>query len=405
MTEAELMQLLAAITPPDDDARAAAHAHWASLAKPLGGLGALETMLEDAAALTGTAQFDFSRRAVAVLCADNGVVAQGVSQTDQSVTRAVAENLAARRTSVCRMAQAAHCDVLPVDMGIAGAPVPGVRDCRVAAGTADFTKGPAMTRAEAVDAIGRGIALTRQLAAEGYGLVATGEMGIGNTTPTSALFSAYLGLPVEETVGRGAGLSDEGLERKRDCVRRALRRVGIELDAEREASLGDDRPVDSTQMFMPSGAPDPASKQAWQCGDDAGMAAKTRPCRAKQLLFELGGLEIATMAGMFLGAVEEQIPIVIDGAISTAAALAASRICEEEKAVADVTLASHVSKDGAARKALEALGLRAIIDADMSLGEGSGAVLLIPMLDAALAVYRGMGSFDDIHVDAYHRFK
>ena len=163
MTEAELMQLLAAITPPDETARAAAHAHWASLAKPLGGLGALETLLEDAAALTGTAQFDFSRRAVAVLCADNGVVAQGVSQTDQSVTRAVAENLAARRTSVCRMAQAAHCDVLPVDLGIAGAPVPGVRDCRIAAGTADFTKGPAMTRAEAVEAIGRGIALTRQL--------------------------------------------------------------------------------------------------------------------------------------------------------------------------------------------------------------------------------------------------
>ena len=109
------------------------------------------------------------------------------------------------------------------------------------------------------------------------------------------------------------------------------------------------------------------------------------------------------MAGMFLGAVEEQMPIVIDGAISTAAALAASRIYEEET-VADVTLASHVSKDGAARKALEALGLRAIIDADMSLGEGSGAVLLMPMIDAALAVYRGMGSFDDIHVEAYHRF-
>ena len=105
-------------------ARAAAHAHWASLAEPLGGLGALETLLEDAAALTGTAQFDFSRRAVAVLCADNGVVAQGVSQTDQSVTRAVAENLAARRTSVCRMAQAAHCDVLPVDWALPVRPCP-----------------------------------------------------------------------------------------------------------------------------------------------------------------------------------------------------------------------------------------------------------------------------------------
>lgn len=204
-------------------------------------------------------------------------------------------------------------------------------------------------------ALALGRSLVRELKAQGYDILLTGEMGIGNTTPTSALFSAYLGLPVEETVGRGAGLSDEGLERKRDCVRRALRRVGHK--------------------------------------------------NAKQLLFELGGLEIATMAGMFLGAVEEQMPIVIDGAISTAAALAASRIYEEEEVVADVALASHVSKDGAARKALEALGLRAIIDADMSLGEGSGAVLLMPMLDAALAVYRGMGSFDDIHVEAYHRFK
>ena len=145
MTETELAALCAAITPPDEAARAAAHAHWASLAKPLGGLGGLETTIEDAAALTGSAKLDISRRAVLVLCADNGVVAQGVSQTDSSVTRAVAENLAARRTSVCRMAQTARCEVVPVDMGIAGDPVPGVLDCRIAPGTADFTLGPAMS--------------------------------------------------------------------------------------------------------------------------------------------------------------------------------------------------------------------------------------------------------------------
>lgn len=157
MTETELKTLLSGITPPDEAARAAALAHWAGLAKPLGGLGALETLLEDAAALTGSAALDVSRRAVLVLCSDNGVVAQGVSQTDQSVTRAVAENLAARRTSVCQMARTAHCDVVPVDMGMAGDPVPGVADCRIAAGTADFTQGPAMTRAQAVEAVGRGI--------------------------------------------------------------------------------------------------------------------------------------------------------------------------------------------------------------------------------------------------------
>ena len=141
MTENELKNLLAAVTPPDEAARAAAHAHWAALAKPLGGLGRLEAMVEDAAALTGDPVPDVSRRAVLVLCADNGVVAQGVSQTDAYVTRAVLENLTARRTSVCRMAAAAHCDVVPVDMGIAGAPVPGAADCRIAAGTADFTTG------------------------------------------------------------------------------------------------------------------------------------------------------------------------------------------------------------------------------------------------------------------------
>ena len=159
MTENELKNLLAAVTPPDEAARAAAHAHWAALAKPLGGLGRLEAMVEDAAALTGDPVPDVSRRAVLVLCADNGVVAQGVSQTDASVTRAVLENLTARRTSVCRMAAAAHCDVVPVDMGIAGAPVPGAADCRIAAGTADVTTGPAMTRAQAVQAIAAGIAL------------------------------------------------------------------------------------------------------------------------------------------------------------------------------------------------------------------------------------------------------
>ena len=163
MTETELKTLLSGITPPDEAARAAAHAHWAGLAKPLGGLGALETLLEDAAALTGSAALNVSRRAVLVLCSDNGVVAQGVSQTDQSVTRAVAENLAARRTSVCQMARTAHCDVVPVDMGMAGDPVPGVADCRIAAGTADFTQGPAMTRAQAVEAVASGWCRSRKL--------------------------------------------------------------------------------------------------------------------------------------------------------------------------------------------------------------------------------------------------
>ena len=268
MTETELKTLLSGITPPDEDARAAAHAHWAGLAKPLGGLGALETLLEDAAALTGSAALDVSRRAVLVLCSDNGVVAQGVSQTNQSVTRAVAENLAARRTSVCQMARTAHCDVVPVDMGMAGDPVPGVADCRIAAGTADFTQGPAMTRAQAVEAVGRGIRLVQEQKAAGVQLLATGEMGIGNTTTSSAVAAVLLGQPVERMTGRGAGLSDEGLARKVDAICRGILR----------------------------NEPDP-----------------TDPL---DVLAKLGGFDLAGLCGVFLGGALEGVPVVMDGFIS-----------------------------------------------------------------------------------------
>lgn len=370
--------------------RSLAQQHWDSLGKPIDSLGVLEQHVTKLCMIERTAQPHIRRRALAVLCADHGCVREGVTQTNSSVTRIVAENFARGLTTTSVLAQQFAVDLFPIDVGMLSAgdsrssEVPSYDEIRAASssqisassgpmptsaalrtdrvndrclqhGSGDIAIEPAMSEEVGERALALGRRLVRELKAQGYDILLTGEMGIGNTTPTSALFSAYLGLPVEETVGRGAGLSDEGLERKRDCVRRALHRVNHK--------------------------------------------------NAKQLLFELGGLEIATMAGMFLGAVEEQMPIVIDGAISTAAALAASRICEEEEAVADVTLPSHVSKDGAARKALEALGLRAIIDADMSLGEGSGAVLLLPLLDAALAVYRGMGSFDDIHVEAYHRFK
>ena len=404
--------------------RSRAQQHWDSLGKPIDSLGVLEQHVTKLCEIQRTVQPHIEKRALAVLCADHGCVREGVTQTNSSVTRIVAENFARGLTTTSVLAQQFSVDLFPIDVGMlpavasSASVTPGpmlcsggtplrtdlVNDCCLQHGSGDIAIEPAMSEEVGERALALGHRLVRELKAQGYDILLTGEMGIGNTTPTSALFSAYLGLPVEETVGRGAGLSDEGLERKRDCVRRALRRV--------------------------------------------------KHKNAKQLLFELGGLEIATMAGMFLGAVEEQLPIVIDGAISTAAALAASRILAESNAsdttnvataatmsapesgqlsdasvrlteakksaksvadslpdfeihasVADVTLASHVSKDGAARKALEALGLRAIIDADMSLGEGSGAVLLLPLLDAALAVYRGMGSFDDIHVEAYHRFK
>ena len=344
MTEATLKTLLEGITPPDEAARAAAHAHWASLAKPLGGLGALETTLESAAALTGSAALDLSKRAVLVLCADNGVVAQGISQTDQSVTRTVAENLAARRTSVCQMAKTARCEVVPVDLGMAGEPVPGVQNCRIAAGTADFTTGPAMTRQQAVDAIAAGMGLVRAQKAAGMQLLATGEMGIGNTTTSSAVAAVLLGQPVERMTGRGAGLSDAGLARKLDAIRQGI--------------------------------------------------ARNQPDAADPLdvLSKLGGFDIAGLCGVFLGGALEGLPVLMDGFISGVAALCAVRLCP---AAAKAVFASHCSSEPAARLVLEALGKAPLITAGLHLGEGTGAVAAIPLWDMALAVYRNCYSFAD----------
>ncbi len=350
MTESELNQLLSTISPADEAARAAAHAHWSGLAKPLGGLGALETLLEDAAALTGTARLAFPRRAVLVLCADNGVVAQGVSQTDQSVTRAVAQSLALRRTSVCQMANAARCEVVPVDIGMAGALVPGVQNCRIAAGTQDFTKGPAMTRAEALEAIARGIGLVRAQKAAGFSLLATGEMGIGNTTTSSAVAAVLLGRPVEVMTGRGAGLSDAGLARKRDAIRR-----GIAVNAPDAAD-----PLD--------------------------------------VLSKLGGFDIAGLAGVFLGGALEQVPIVMDGFISGVAALCAVCLCP---AAAKAVFASHCSSEPAARLVLEALGKAPLLTAGLHLGEGTGAVASLPLWDMALAVYDHCYSFTEGGITPY----
>ena len=350
MTEATLKTLLEGITPPDEAARAAAHAHWASLAKPLGGLGAMETTLESAAALTGSAALDLSKRAVLVLCADNGVVAQGVSQTDQSVTRTVAENLAARRTSVCQMAKTARCEVVPVDLGMAGEPVPGVQNCRIAAGTADFTTGPAMTRQQAVDAIAAGIGLVRAQKAAGVQLLATGEMGIGNTTTSSAVAAVLLGQPVERMTGRGAGLSDAGLARKLDAIRQGI--------------------------------------------------ARNRPDAADPLdvLSKLGGFDIAGLCGVFLGGALEGLPVLMDGFISGVAALCAVRLCPvAEKAV----FASHCSTEPAARLVLEALGKAPLLTAGLHLGEGTGAVASIPLWDMALAVYRDCYSFTEGGITPY----
>ena len=350
MTETELKNRLKTITQPDEAARKAAHAHWASLAKPLGGLGDLEPLLEDVAALTGVPQFDFSKRAVLVLCADNGVIAQGISQSGSDVTRAVLQNLAQRKTSVCKMAETVRCGVIPVDMGIAEAPVDGVKNCRVRAGTDDFTACPAMSREDALKAIEAGIELVREQKAQGIKLLATGEMGIGNTTTSAAVSCVLLDRAPEEMTGRGAGLSDDGLRRKIEVIYQGIAVNHPEIT------------------------------------DVIGV------------LSALGGLDIAGLCGVFLGGALENIPVIIDGFISSVAALCAARLCPT---ATKAMFASHVSAEPAARIVLEALGKKPLVTANMHLGEGTGAVASLPLWDMALTVYNNCYSFTEGGIEPY----
>ena len=338
------------IEPLDEGALKAARDKWNAVAKPIGSLGQLELMVEKIAGLTGSIDVDISKRAVMVLCADNGVVAQGVTQSEPEITTVIAGSVARGISSVCRMAQTVNADAVSVDMGMmTPSDVPGVIDRCIARGTGDISLGPAMSREQALTAIKIGVDLVAQMKADGYKILATGEMGIGNTTTSSAMAAAFLGLPVETVTGRGAGLSNAGLARKCAAIERAL--------AVNEPDAND----------------------------------------ALDVLSKLGGFDIAGLVGLFIGGAVHRAPIVIAGFISALAAYTAARLCP---ACTCAMLPSHVSAEPAARMLFDELGIEPIIHAGLRLGEGTGAVLLFPLLDAALALYNGT-TFDDTGIEAY----
>ena len=252
-------------------------------------------------------------------------------------------------SSVCKMAQAAHCDVLPVDLGMVRR-VEGVLDRHVMDGTEDMARRPAMTREQALQAISVGVDLVKELKTQGYRLLVSGEMGIGNTTTSSALVAALLNLPAETVTGRGAGLSDAGLHRKIWAIERAI------------------------------------------------TVNKPDPRDPLDVLSKLGGLDICGMAGLFIGGAIHGVPVIIDGFISAVAALLAQKLCPG----CDVAMIpSHCSEEPAAKRVLMVLNKYPIIFANMRLGEGTGGVCLLPLLDMALAVYGGHATFDAVGIDAY----
>lgn len=347
----DVQKICESITPINEKAVMESKKRWDSIAKPLHSLGKLEDVIIRIAGITGDATMHLEKKGLVTMCADNGVVEEGVTQTGQEVTAIVTNNFLTEAATASVMCKKVGADIFPVDIGVAVDT--NAINRKIAYGTRNFAKEPAMTREQAEKAIEVGVEMVRELKEQGYGLLATGEMGIGNTTTSSAIAAVLLNQPVETVTGRGAGLSGEGLNRKVQTIKQA-----IELH-------------------------------------------KPNPMDVIDVLTKVGGFDIAGIAGVFIGGALYHVPIMIDGFISAVGALCAARICPKVK---DYMLASHVSKEPASIMVLKELGLEAPLHCDMCLGEGTGAVSFYPLIDLACEIYTKMSTFDQISVEQYEEF-
>ncbi len=345
-----LAETVAAIRPLDDVAVADARDRQDRLTKPRGSLGALEGLSVQLAGLAGACPPPLPEpAALAIFAGDHGVHVQGVTPWPQEVTAQMVANFVAGGAVVNAAAAQVGAEVCVVDVGVAASldPVPGLLPRKVRAGTADMTTGPAMTREQAVLALETGIDVARDLADAGNKVLLTGDMGIANTTASAALIAVFTGSDVTAVTGRGTGIDEQTLARKVDVVDRAL-------------ALH---------------RPDPA--------DPVGVVAA------------VGGLEHAALAGFMLGAAALRLPVVLDGVIAAAAALVGQALAAE---VTGALVGGHLSAEPGARHALARLGLRPLVDLDLRLGEGSGAVLALPLVQVAVRVLRDVATFDSAGV-------
>ncbi len=345
----QLEKVLDIVRPLDKKAMGEAEQRLNGLHKPLKSLGRLEDIVIQLAGIFGTAELVNLPKALAVCCADNGVADEIVSQVPKAMTPHMARSIGRGLTGVSVLGKFAGADSFVYDFGMESVvPDSDVIDMVVRRGTDNIAYGPAMTEAEALECIFKGIEIVGALKSKGYGIIATGELGIANTTTSSAVASVLTGVPVNQMVGVGCGIDEERLAKKKRIVARA-----IEVNK-----------------------PDP-----------------TKPI---EVLSRLGGFDIAAMTGLFLGGAVHRLPIVIDGFISSAAALVAQSIWPQ---VTDFMLPSHGSAEPGHKKMMEKLGMEPMLNMRMRLGEGSGAVLALVLVDAALAIYNEMGVLEDIGMD------
>ena len=341
-----LETLLASVAPLNAAAMSAAEKRQAQLAKPPGSLGRLEALSVQLAGITGRVRNEIREKHLLVFAADNGVVAEGVSSAPQSVTLQQTVNLTRARTGASVLCRHFGCGITVCDVGVnADIAEPAVLNRKIAYGTGNIACGPAMTREQALTAIFTGAELAQATAADVLGV---GEMGIGNTTTSSAVLAALLDAGVETVTGRGGGVTDDGFRRKKDAIRRAL--------------------------------------------------AVNRPDKndVVDVLAKVGGFDLAAMCGAFLGAAASRRPVVVDGFISAVAALCAVRLCPNVRAY---LIPSHASYEIGYRLAMEAMGLQPMLLLEMRLGEGSGCPLAFEILSAACAVMNDMATFDQAGID------
>ena len=344
-----LATTIAAIAPLDAEAMRAAEARQMQLTKPPKALGRLETLSIQLAGITGQPTPVFADKVVAVMAGDHGVCAEGVSAVPAEVTPAMVFNFIAGGAAINVIGRHVGARVVVTDVGVNAdfEGVQGLRHRKVRMGTANMAQGPAMSRDEALQAIAVGIELVDEAVAEGATMFATGEMGIGNTTASSAVIAALTGLSAAKVTGRGTGIAKEALPAKVAVIEKAL--------AVNKPDASD--PVD--------------------------------------VLAKVGGLEIAALVGVFLGAAARRVPVVMDGFISAAAALAAVRLCHE---AVDYILPSHVSIEIGHQAVLDELGLIPLFDLQMRLGEGTGAALSMSIIDAAAKTLAEMATFESAGV-------
>ena len=346
-----LEETIQAVTPSSQEIMEQVWKVWDNKCIPLRSLGKLQSMVVKLAGIQNSIKPEIHKKAVIVMAADNGIIEEDVTQSDNHVTTTVTCNMTKANATICVLSGVARADVFPVDVGIKDDfECPGVRNYKVMHGTNNITKGPAMTRAQAIQAIEAGIDMVELLVKDGYDLFATGEMGIGNTSTSSAIASVLFDVTPEIVTGRGAGLSTPGLERKIKAITKAI------------------------EVNQPD-------------ADDI-----------IDVISKGGGLDIAGLCGCFLGAAAHKVPILIDGFISSIAALCAVRMVP---AVRDYLFASHVSAEPAGQMVLEALNLSACLHADMCLGEGSGAVTAMSLFDYALTAYEQIPSFEKAEIPTY----